>query len=225
MSPESLLRSLREEKNNYLNAKKGSEFEERVRSFLKLRLNYSPILKQDVGREDWRAIKTHIGKKLGTDFLNVPRPDLRRTFIFQPYGSQQFPDFIVFTDKKVIPLEIKYSTRSQSKPIWNSNVPRANALYIFGSYGMKDITFFLGENVLDQKHREFLYNFFSDIRAKQNEARKSVVPLDATKRGFTPYIRAAFDQRKHEDSVVTSFFAHPERKLVEDAAINKVATF
>jgi len=45
--------------------------------------------------------------------------------------------------------------------------------------------------------------------------------FDETNRGFTPYIRAAFDQRKHKPKVETNFFAHPERQKVEKLAIEK----
>lgn len=223
MNLDSLFLNLRDHKEDYLNAKKGSDFEERIMSFLKMKMGYTMILKKDVEKEDWKFIHSHVSNKLGTDFINLPNSNLKRTIIFLPYGSQQFPDFIVCTDSKVVPIEIKFSTKKQSKPIWNSNVPRSNAFYIFGSYGMKDITFFLGDDVLVPKHRKFLYDFFSDIRALQDKIRVDMPALDVTDRGFTPYIRAAFDQRKHKSSVVTSFFSHPHRKEVEDLAIKKAA--
>jgi len=218
-----LFQSLRNEKDRYLNAHQGSEFEERIMQYLKMTLDLTRISKQDVDRSDWQLIKNHIGKKLASDFINVPSPNLKQTFIYQPYGSQQFPDLIIFTDKKVVPLEIKFSAKSQSKPIWNSNVPRANAFYVFGSYGLRDVTFFCGNDILASKHRKFLYGFFNNIRALQDKIRIDMPALDITNRGFTPYIRAAFDQRKHKLSVKTSFFAHPNRKRVENLAIKKLS--
>lgn len=216
-----LFQALRNEKNLYLNAKKGSEFEDRIAAYLKQTMGFSRILKADISTKDWLLIKKHIGNKFGDRFLEIPNNNLKRTFIYQPYGSQQFPDFIVFTDKKVIPLEIKFSTQSQSKPIWNSNVPRAGAFYIFGSYGLKDITFFCGDDILATKHRKSLYGFFNDIQALQDKIRLDMPAFDTTNRGFTPYIRSAFDQRKHKPTVETSFFVHPKRTEVEDSAIKK----
>lgn len=217
-----LFQSLRDEKDNYLNARRGSEFEERIISYLQLILGFSRILKRDISAKDWKFIKEHISNKLFSNFIDTPNNNLKKTFIYQPYGSQQFPDFIVFTDKKIIPLEVKFSTKSQYKPIWNSNVPRANAFYIFGSYGLRDLTFFCGDDVIASKHRRFLYEFFKDIRKLQDEIRKDMPALDLTNRGFTPYIRAAFDQRKHKSMVETNFFTHPDRKKVEDIAIEKI---
>lgn len=217
-----LFQSLRKDKSRYLNARKGSEFEDRIISYLKLTLGLSRILKGDFLPQDWKLIKEHISNKFASNFIDVPNAKLKRTFIYQPYGSQQFPDFIVFTDKKVVPLEVKFSTKSQSKPIWNSNVPRANAFYIFGSYGLQDLTFFCGDDIIAPKYRESLYGFFDDIRASQDKIRVDMPALDLTNRGFTPYIRAAFDQRKHKPTVETNFFTHPDRKKVEDRAIKKV---
>ncbi len=217
-----LFQALRSEKNLYLNAKKGSEFEDRIAAYLKQTMGFSRILKADILAEDWVLIKKHIGNKFGDKFLEIPSNNLKRTFIYQPYGSQEFPDFIIFTDKKIVPLEIKFSAKSQSKPIWNSNVPRASAFYIFGSYGLKDITFFCGADVLARKHRKGLYGFFAGIQALQDKIRLDMPALDITNRGFTPYIRSAFDQRKHKPSVETSFFAHPKRTKVENLAIKKL---
>jgi len=215
-----LFKSLQSQKNLYLNAQRGSEFEERIISQLQLTLGFSRILKQDISAEDWKIIKKHISNKFSSDFIDTPN-NLKGTFIYQPYGSQQFPDFIVFTNKKIVPLEVKFSTKSQSKPIWNSNVPRANAFYVFGSYGLQDLTFFCGDDVMGSKHREFLYGFFKDIRTLQDKIREDVPALDSTNRGFTPYIRAAFDQRKHKQTVETNFFIHPDRKKVENKAIER----
>jgi hypothetical protein len=221
MELDKLFVSLRDDKARYLNAKKGTDFEERILAYLQMEMGYSRILKSDVDRDDWKFIKDHIGTKLGRDFLNLPDARLKRKVIYSPYGSQMFPDLIVFTENKVVPIEVKFSSKRQSKPIWNSNVPRANAFYIFGSYGLKDVTFFCGDDVLVPKHREFLYAFFNDIRALQDKIRVDMPALDITDRGFTPYIRAAFDQRKHKPTVETSFFTHPHRKEVETLAIKK----
>ncbi|MFH1656704.1 MAG: type II restriction endonuclease [Candidatus Nealsonbacteria bacterium] len=218
-----LFLSLQNEKERYLNAKEGKEFEERIMQYLKMELGFSRILRKDISSNQWILIKKHIvNDKLNNTFLDVPLKELKETFIYQPYGSQEFPDFIIFTEQKIIPLEIKFSQK-QAHPIWNSNVPKANAFYVFGSYGMKDLTFFCGNDVLTTRHRKSLYGFFIDIKKFQNKIRKNMPKLDETNRGFTPYIRAAFDQRKHKIDVETNFFAHVDRMKVEKLAIKKSA--
>lgn len=218
-----LFLSLQKEKERYLNAKHGKEFEERIIQYLQMELGFTRILKNDILVEQWDLIKKHIVKdKLGNNFLDVPLKKLKKTFIYQPYGSQQFPDIIIFTENKIIPLEIKFSSKKQKNPIWNSNVPKANAFYIFGSYGMRDLTFFCGNDIIVPEHRESLYGFFIDIKKLQKKARENMPKLDKTNRGFTPYIRAAFDQRKHKPSVETNFFIHSDRQKIEKSAIKKL---
>ncbi|TSC89220.1 MAG: hypothetical protein G01um10143_601 [Parcubacteria group bacterium Gr01-1014_3] len=218
----SLFESIRDDKQLYLNAREGSEFEDRVVYYLKSTLGLTRILRRDVVAKDWAAISSQLANKFGTEYLNLPNKKLRKTFIYQPRGKQEFPDIIVFSDKKVIPIEIKFSANSQTKPMWNSNVPRANAFYIFGSYGLQDITFFCGDSIISPKHRERLYGFFDDIKKLEDEIRTKMPELDTTDRGFTPYIRAAFDQKKHKDTVVTNFFTHPKRIEAENLAIEKL---
>ena len=104
-----LFLSLQKEKSRYLNAKKGGEFEDRIIHYLINDLGFSRFLKEDVPIQQWDVIKKHIVKdKLSNAFLDVPLEKLKKTFIYQPYGSQEFPDIIIFTDNKIIPLEIKF---------------------------------------------------------------------------------------------------------------------
>jgi hypothetical protein len=216
-----LFKSLRADKPNYLGSKKGSDFEDRIELFLRRDLSLNRINREDLDEAVWKSINNHLNDKLGEDFINLPANTLNSCYIYQPRGSQEFPDFLIFTKKKVIPLEIKYSGKKQSSPIWNSNIPKANAFYIFGSYGLSDITFFRGNDVLTSKHRKSLYSFFDSLKSVQDKFRKSMPVLDLTNRGFSPYIRAAFEQKNHKRTVCINFFSHPDRSVVERRAIEE----
>ncbi|WP_322908971.1 hypothetical protein [Mycoplasmopsis felis] len=54
-------------------------------------------------------------------------------YIYQPFGSQNFPDFLILTNNYVIPLEVKFSKKNKNSelPKWNSNVPKSNAIYLY----------------------------------------------------------------------------------------------
>ena len=217
-----LFKSLKSEKDNYLSAHTGRDFEDRIESFLRRELGLSRVLRGDIDLDSWNTIKNHIKNKLADNYIDIPNSNLRRSYIHQPYGSQQFPDFLIFTDKKVVPVEIKFS-QNGSRPMWNSNIPKANGLYIFGSYGIRDITFFEGSSVVTPEHRKALYGFFEEIKGIQNKVRETMPELDKTDRGFTPYIRAAFDQSNHRETVNTNFFTHPDREKAENLVIEKTA--
>ncbi|WKX02318.1 hypothetical protein [Candidatus Mycoplasma mahonii] len=70
----------------------------------------------DNARNIFTRIKKHILLKNSLEIIDNSFQSVRNTFIFQPYGSQQFPYFIVFTENKIIPIEIKYS---KMKEVWS----------------------------------------------------------------------------------------------------------
>ena len=217
-----LLEKIKESKDDFLSARTGTEFEERVQQELR-NLGYSKILKIDINKERFKnIIKERVLKKESTEFLDVESGE-KKSFIHQPFGSQQYPDFLIFTDKKIIPIEIKYSRNASGNPLWNSNLPKANGYYIFGSYKRRDITFFCGEDVLDMPRRKQMNKFFDDkvLLLQDAENAKLFNKEDLFNRGFVVYVRRAFDQRSRNDGNV-DYFTHPQREEVENKAIKKM---
>lgn len=181
----------------------------------------------------WMHIKQQILSKNSCALTINPWPSLEYSYIHQPFGSQDFPDFIFFTKKYIIPVEVKYSTSKEStkeanlksaKPMWNSNLPKGNGIYIFGVAGKK-ATFFLGSSVLDSETRISLNRFFDDIGAGEdglNLTSKMEVYLRGLPNpfGFKPYMRRAFDQSKEFSTlmdddgkkVVESYFSETASK-------------
>ena len=159
---------IQKNKKEWLKSKKGSDFEDRIETSLK-RNGFNRINKDDKNiKLILNSIKNSILDKKSNDIIDniyyETDKSIANCFICQPYGSQNFPDFLIFTNKKIIPIEIKYSSDKSFNPMWNSNLPKANAIYIFGSYGREDVTFFLGRDVLPMSEREALIDFFSEIK-------------------------------------------------------------
>lgn len=201
-------------KADYLRAETGEDFEDRFENGLRSE-DYSRILKDDISDGDFKFIKNFVVNKQNADFLIFKK--YRKSFIRVPFGSQNYPDFIIFTGRHAIPVEIKYSKKNQTRPIWNSGIPRANGVYIFGSYEKKDITFFLGKDVLNNKRRDALIGFFEEVKKKESDFKKytkKVLP-DTEKRGFMPYIRRAYDQEKISTDTELNYFAHSQRERLE----------
>ncbi len=72
-------------------------------------------------------------------------------FVWQPFGTQDYPDFMIFTQKYIIPVEIKYSSDTATSPMWNGNLPKANGIYVFGNNKKQDIVLFKGIDILSNK--------------------------------------------------------------------------
>lgn len=220
---------IRNNKKEWLKSKKGVEFEDRFETALKKggfnRRNDIEIKKV------LSALKTDILNKKSDKIIDniyaLEDKSFENCFVSQPYGSQNFPDFIVFTNKKIISIEIKYSSNVASKPMWNSNLPKANSIYIFGSYGRGDVTFFMGNDVLPMNERDELIDFFEEIKKLEDSFKKKIKKnnkdnLFAYKfdRGFNVYVRRAYEQNKTiNENAKIDYFLHEDREKCEDNVI------
>lgn len=161
-----------------------------------------------------------------TLYINTKNGMYEDFFIAQPYGSQNYPDFLIFTKFKVFAVEIKYSTKRATKPVWNSNLPKTDGIYFFGCYQLGQLTFFRGGDILSTKERESLLKIWDDLDKKKETWSKSFRNSIKTKDfdnayGFEPYIRKAYQQSKNfNSSSIRDFFENPnkdslERKVIE----------
>lgn len=219
---------IQKNKKEWLKSKKGNEFEDRFEASLK-KYGFNRRVPQDIDNI-LSAIKKNILDKKSDLLLDniyaLEDKSMENCFICQPYGSQNFPDFLIFTAKKIIAIEIKYSSNKSSKPMWNSNLPKANAIYIFGAYGLSDVTFFLGRDVLSMEERIELISFFeNNAKRLEEEFRKKMKnKLDNMNykfdRGFDVYIRVAYEQNKNINKYANAdYFSHTDRIKCENNVI------
>lgn len=220
---------IRNNKKEWLKSKKGIEFEDRFETALK-KVGFNrrndieikkviSLLKNDILNKKSDKIIDNIYSLEDKSFENC--------FVSQPYGSQNFPDFLVFSRKKIISIEIKYSSNISSKPMWNSNLPKSNSIYIFGSYGRGDVTFFMGNDVLPMNERVELIDFFEEIKKLEESFKKKIKQdskdnLFAYKfdRGFNVYVRRAYEQNKTiNENAKIDYFLHEDRQRCEDNVI------
>lgn len=180
-----------------------------------------------IPKDDYKKIKKLILNKKSNETVEnyLSDPQFKNCFIYQPYGKQNFPDFLIFTEKYIVALEIKYSTNKNKSPMWNSNLPKGNAIYIFGSYGVKDIMFFKGSDILPAVERNLLVDFFEKTKEMESNFKKEM--KDKFKngeikqdKGFFVYVRRAYTQEKGINSdAETNYFKFSDRKQMEDNVI------
>lgn len=143
-------------------------------------------------------------------------------YIVQPYGNQEYPDILVFHGSNLVIVEVKFEKANSGLPMWNSDLPSSNGIYIYGSLGRGDITFFRGSDIVSAQEAQQMHAFF-DARLKKLEREFNRDLLSSQQYGFSVYVRKAFDQGKqHNDSAVIDFFANPDRKRLEQNVINDV---
>lgn len=222
---------IQKNKKEWLKSKEGDEFEDRFEASLK-RCGFNRRISSDKEIKNiLSSIKNNILDKSSDKVIDniyaLEDKSMENCFICQPYGSQNFPDFLIFTAKKIIAIEIKYSSGKSSSPMWNSNLPKANAIYIFGSYGRGDVTFFIGDDVLPMNERNELIKFFEEIKKlednfKNKMKKESRNNLFAYKfdRGFNVYVRRAYEQNKTvNENAKIDYFLHEDRIKCENNVI------
>jgi len=137
----------------------------------------------------------------------------------EPYNTQSYPDFLLFTNDKIIPIEIKFTSKSLNKPMWNGSLPKMSGIYVFGKKGNNpDLTFFMGRDLLTNNERKKLKLFWDKIKKLQEEFEKELLEDEKfeNKYGFDVYLRKTFNQNKKTNKIPNlNFFDKDLRKKHE----------
>lgn len=157
-----------------------------------------------------------IKKTNGGDMDN--ETEKKAHFVTQPYGSQQYPDFLVFEDAKIWAIETKFNQKKASHPFWNSGLPRPNGIYIYACGARKQITFFVGKDVVQSSIAEQMHGQLDELKmlaTKFNQQELSDQP-----HGFMIEVRKAFSQSKQfNKDAVLDFISNPKRNELEESVI------
>ncbi len=221
MKLKKVFEDLQKHKASYIQSKEGVDFEDRFESALK-RFGFTKEIKED---EEIKTALDKLKKDVMNDFNEGPMKNVFNNngrfvdmFVREPYGSQNYPDFLIFTKDYIIPVEIKFSSKAQKKPMWNGNLPKAGGIYIFGNYVDADLTFFRGIDVLSNYERKKLISFWDDVRALQKKYETELKKDSNFKNeyGFNVYLRKTFNQGKSiNNNAILDFFNNTKRDELE----------
>lgn len=204
-----LFNALLNNRDRFLNAATGGQFEQRIMAFMLTEMRYNRLDKHDI------AAELRAQAKVESDAQPIANATgLENVFVYQPNGSQSYPDLLVLIRREVVCIEIKFA-RNQ-KPVWNSGLPRPNGFYILGRHGRRrDITFFRGGDVLSAEDGRRMHDFFADLRTRQHQFNQT----NATRQshGFSVYIRKAFDQnKKYNPDADIDYYQSPRRDELQN---------
>ena len=197
-------------------AEKGKEFEERFVSLLEDH-RFMRCFQDDFPPQIWKSVKMKILEKTnGGDLLNETKK--KAHFVTQPYGSQQYPDFLVFEDAKIWAIETKFNQKKASHPFWNSGLPRPNGIYIYACGFRKQITFFVGKDVVQSSTAAQMHHELDKFKTRATTFNKQ--ELTTQPHGFMIEVRKAFSQSKgFNPNAILDFIENPNREILEKAAI------
>lgn len=135
------------------------------------------------------------------------------TFIEQPCGKQDSPDFLVrISQGYVIALEAK-SCKDQ-KPLYNSAGIKNDYIYIFCSKKHNATTFYWGRDIITPEQQETLSELFRLQKEIEEVQNKLLNEQDTNGRGIFYYTRAMIGQ--HGGAEKTDYFTHNDRVRCEE---------
>lgn len=217
-----MIRSLFEALTNtatpFLNAATGQQFEERIKVFLDNTMGYTRMRSEDV--DNWNVLKESVLDKANPNAIANPT-NISSAYIFQPCGSQDYPDFLVFEDNEVVSIETKYSR--SSKPVWNSGLPRPNGFYIFARTPTQrqqgDITYFRGCDMVSVEEGEEMRQFFTEM--SEQEKNFNDERMASQHKGFAVYVRRAFTQKRaHNSNADIRYYDSSDRARLERSVLD-----
>ena len=165
-------------------------------------------------------------KSNGQDWISMSYPNLKPgSFITQPSGSNNFPDFLLQDfDGRYLLLEAKSGNGTSIS--WNDNLPKPNVIYIFSSARPNQTTIFLGQDVLDVKQENIIDVLRKNIDNLVRKANLDLMDADTKHRGWNYYPRPKFQQlqgRQNGKSMLkierVDYFKHADRIACEQRAL------
>lgn len=133
------------------------------------------------------------------------------TFIHQPYGSQQSPDFIIKYNNYILALECKSS--KQNYPTYNSGGIN-DYIYILSKAGGKTMIY-LGTDIINDEIKGLVDEYLKEVKAITDEFNKKLKKVDKENVNYSHY---------HRDMVNTTanYFKHLSKDKWEKNAYKKI---
>ena len=136
------------------------------------------------------------------------------SYISQPTGTHNSPDFIVKVNGRIFMIECKSS--EGPAPIFNSSYAKHNYIYAFTSKKYDETTVFLGQHIVSQKAAE-LYDARQQAHAEVDKEHDRILAesgADVNNRGIGYYNREMYTQEGGKEK--TDYFIHEFRSKAED---------
>lgn len=140
------------------------------------------------------------------------------TFIVQPCGTQDNPDYIVkINDKIVFGLECKSSDKKTKSPMYNSGGITQNYIYVYSSEATNETTIYLGKDIISLEQQKLIDEHILAVRKMDEELNKKLKALDTNNRGVCYYTRPMICQAG--GALITDYFKHEKRKQCEENVV------
>jgi len=141
------------------------------------------------------------------------------TFIEQPFGTHNSPDFIIkVNDKVVLFLEAKSS--KDTFPVYNSGGAKKDFIYVFCSEKTNETTIYKGESIISLEQQKLIDEHIQNAREQDKVLNDKLKEIDENHRGVKYYTRPMICQSGGVS--YTNYFKHEHRSEAETRVLDWV---
>ena len=141
------------------------------------------------------------------------------SFIEQPFGTHQSPDFIVKVSPSII-LFLEAKSSETTHPTYNSGTIEPHFIYIFCSKKTNQTTIYKGESIVTREQQRLLDQHIIEARQRDKDLNDRLKEMDPNHRGVCYYTRPMYNQSGGKE--YTDYFTHFNRLASEEHAIEWV---
>lgn len=173
--------------------------------------NHEDAVRDILISEDLSQIEMKQSKKTFESWIEKPELSTImpiNTFISQPCGKNDSPDFIIkLSNNFILPIECKSSTNTI--PLYNSGGVKHNYMYIFSSNITNETVTYMGSAIITLQQQELIDAHIKEARERDEVLNKKLRDLDINKRGISYYTRPMIGQSGGH--IYTNYFTHENR--------------
>ena len=141
------------------------------------------------------------------------------TYISQPCGTHDSPDFIIKESGKMYFVECK-SVKKGGTPVYNSGLPKEKYIYVFSSKKYDETTVYLGRDVVEPGVFKVLKEMEQKIKDLCHSATQQLREVKENTHGLVIYARSMFGHYGIKDK--TDYFHNSRRRELEQNVLDFV---
>ena len=161
-------------------------------------------------------IKLKKTDKQNLNYVLEPMPNF--TYITQPFGSNDSPDFIIKDENgNILCIEAKSSSKNYF-PLYNSGGIKQNYIYVFCSKKTNQTVIYKGSDIIAQEQCRLITEHIELQRQQDIELNKKLAEHDTNNRGVSYYTRPMIIQKGSAEK--TNYFTHQNKNAATNNALN-----
>ena len=143
------------------------------------------------------------------------------SFISQPCGTHDNPDFIVKIKSNVVfAIECKSSDKKTKTPLYNSGGLTQNYIYVYSCHATNSTTIYMGSAIITEEQQKLLDEHILKHKADDKVLNDKLKLLDTTHRGVSYSTRPMIGQSG--GFTYTDYFKHDMKSASEENVVKFV---